>query len=51
MYTSSFTRRSVSALLAGCFLSAMLVGTSTAQEKVKLRLAHGYTPTSVEQEG
>ncbi|PWL18328.1 C4-dicarboxylate ABC transporter substrate-binding protein [Falsochrobactrum shanghaiense] len=50
MGISRFTRRSASALLAGCFFSAMLAGGSVAQEKVKLRLAHGYTPISVEQE-
>lgn len=44
------SRRCAVALAAGAAFSALFVSAGLAQEKVTLRLAHGYTTTSVEQE-
>lgn len=46
----NFSRRLALALVAGSALSLLAGGMAAAQDKVLLRLAHGYTTTSVEQE-
>ncbi|WP_180375587.1 TRAP transporter substrate-binding protein DctP [Mesorhizobium sp. 8] len=46
----NFSRRLALALVAGSALSLFAGGVAAAQDKVLLRLAHGYTTTSVEQE-
>ncbi|WP_168734565.1 TRAP transporter substrate-binding protein DctP [Ollibium composti] len=46
----NFSRRLALALVAGSALSLFAGGVAVAQDKVLLRLAHGYTTTSVEQE-
>ena len=46
----NITRRLAMTFVAGSTLSLLANGASFAQDKVLLRLAHGYTTTSVEQE-
>ena len=46
----NITRRLAMTFVAGSTLSLLANGASFAQDKVLLRLAHGYTTTSIEQE-